>query len=191
MVTHKKPAVTFLHGVSYDNNNNNMPPLNQQPMFDSAHSTISADGDKKKSRVSFGDISVREYERIVGDHPDTKVGPPLSIGWAFIEHRPLDLDQYEEVRLRKGNRRMSSITRKNILHNVFQIPEEEIRMAEKEVQRIMKNREKTSKQGKVSEKTEEAVQSLGRKLRRSFSKDRGILKGFLESQRLMFPTMAY
>lgn len=166
-----------------------MPP--REPTYSqdySAHSTISATESKKTTRVSFSSIQVREYERIVGDHPDTKVGPPVSIGWKFVENHEVDIDQYEADRTLKGTRRMSSITRKNLLHNVFGIPEEEIRNAEKEVQKILKSRERTSKQGKVSEKIEATTQSFGRRLKRTFSKGQ-LLKGLAESQR-MFPSMA-
>lgn len=165
-----------------------MPP--REPTYSqdySAHSTISACESKKTTRVSFSSIQVREYERIVGDHPDTKVGPPVSIGWKFVEQQKVQIDQYEASRTLKGTRRMSSITRKNILHNVFGIPEEEIRMAEKEVQKILKSRERTNSQSKVSVKIEATTQSFGRKLKRTFSKGQ-LFKGLVESQR-MFSTM--
>ena len=160
----------------------------------SAHSTMTADDQAsslkaKPSRVTFATIEVREYERVVGDHPDTKVGPPLAIGWAFVESEVSSVDDFEAEResTRKGLRRMSSITRKNVLKNVFLIPEEEIRLAEKEVQKILASREKTSKQGKVSEKLEEKLESFGRKLKRGVFRE-NLWKGFLESQR-MFPSM--
>jgi hypothetical protein len=45
-----------------------------------------------KRSVSFKTIEVREYERVLGDHPNTTHGPPMSIGWAFVEHDAIDLD---------------------------------------------------------------------------------------------------
>ena len=123
----------------------------------------------KSSHVSFGPIHVREYERIVGDHPDTRVGVPLAIGWAFYEKPAMSVDDYEKERVPKGILRMSSITRKNILHNVFGIPEEELRLAEKEVQKIKKLRQQSAKQSNVSARTESAFRSLGRKVRRALS----------------------
>jgi hypothetical protein len=171
-----------------------MPPLNNQTeMFSSdlsAHSTVTVNSAIKTTKVGFSSIEIREYERIVGDHPDTKVGPPMSLGWAFVEHESRSLDEYESSRQKKGTRRMSSITRKNILKNVFEISEEEIRNAEKEVQKILKSRQKTNSQGKASEKAEVVAQSFGRKMKRTFSKER-LWKGFVESQRHMFPTAAY
>jgi hypothetical protein len=117
--------------------------------------------------VSFGPIHVREYERIVGDHPDTRIGVPLSIGWAFYERKPVSIEQYEADRVQKGhNLRMNSITRKNLLHNEFGVPEEELRNAEKEIQKIKKQRMQSAKQIHASEKTEGALKGIGKKIRR-------------------------
>lgn len=125
-----------------------------------------------RKSVTFGDIEVREYRRIVGDHPDVKVGPPISIGWDFYENEPKSLDEFEEARpQRRKNLRLSSITRKNLLHNVFQIPEEEIRQAEKEVQKIQRQRDHSNKQGKASEAVEGAFLSARRKFTRTFSRE--------------------
>jgi hypothetical protein len=124
--------------------------------------------------ITFGNIHVREYERIVGDHPDTKVGVPLAIGWAFVERQPLSIEQYEDSRIRKGNLRLTSITRKNLLHNVFQIPEEEIREAEKEIQKIRKQRAMSSNQTLAVAQTETALRGISRKIRRGGWK---VLKG--------------
>jgi hypothetical protein len=132
---------------------------------------ISSDDDDEddrssRIRVSFGPIHVREYERIVGDHPDTQVGVPLSIGWAYYDRETgVSIEKYEADRIQKGNLRMSSITRKNLLHNIFGIPEEELRAAEKEVQQIKKHKERADRHKKLSYKTESAMKGIGRKLR--------------------------
>lgn len=123
----------------------------------------SFDGDR---RVSFSAIQVREYERIVGDHPDTRIGVPLTLGWGYIEHNTLPIDTYESERTSKGTLRMSSITRKNILHNVFGVPEEELRAAEKEVQKIKKSRERTSKQSDLGAKSESALKGFRRRVKK-------------------------
>jgi hypothetical protein len=118
--------------------------------------------------VSFGSVRVREYIRIVGDNPEVKVGPPISIGWDYMEREDQTLEEYEASK-RGGKRRLllSSITRKNLLHNVFGIAEEEIRDAEKEIQKIRRQRAQTVKLTKAGETVEGAMQSFRRKLRRS------------------------
>mmetsp|Transcript_131318 Transcript_131318/g.185291 ORF Transcript_131318/g.185291 Transcript_131318/m.185291 type:complete len:194 (+) Transcript_131318:42-623(+) len=117
-------------------------------------------------RVSFGDIRVREYERVVGDHPDTRIGVPISIGWAYLERDAVSLEKYEADRVSKGNLRLSSITRKNILHNVFGVPEEELRAAEKEVQKIKKSRERTNNQSDVGAKSQSAMKGFRRRVKK-------------------------
>jgi hypothetical protein len=122
-------------------------------------------------KVSFGPIHMREYERIVGDHPDTKVGVPLSIGWGYHEKNPVSIERFEADRLPKERLRMSSITRKNILHNVFGISEEELRAAEKEVQKIRKLREQTSKGVKKNGKPDTKFKLFKQTIRRALTAD--------------------
>jgi hypothetical protein len=160
--------------------------IDSEEYGDSLHSVTSrSSSSSKTSRVSFSYIEVREYERIVGDHPETKVGPPIAIGWGYVEKEVSCLDDFEDDRAktRKGIRKLTSITRKNILKNEFQVSEEEIRSAEKEVQKIVESRSRTNRQGKVGEAVEEKIGSLRSVLKRTFSKDR-IWKGILESQRM-------
>ena len=125
-------------------------PILVDPLHKQSTATTTADNNSDTSvssvsssvggSVRFGSIQIREYERIVGDHPDVKVGPPLGIGWNYVEHEPVDVNSYESSRRPTTRivRRLTSVTRKNILMNVFGIPEEEIAAAEKENQKIRK-----------------------------------------------------
>lgn len=117
---------------------------------------------RQRRSVSFGPIHVRQYERIVGDHPETKIGVPLAIGWAYYEDDKypdgVSIDRYEADRIRKGKIRMSSITRKNMLLNVFGLPEKEILMAEKRSRKISKQR--------GSSQTQSALKIFGRNVRK-------------------------
>jgi hypothetical protein len=158
-----------------------IPPVKSQSALSemSADATVvteASDASSDMLRVSFGEIQVREFERIVGDHPETRIGVPLTIGWAFHEKQPVSIERYEADRLPKGNLRMSSITRKNILHNVFGIPEEELRAAEKEVQKIKKGRNHSLKQSKIGAKTESGMKSIRRKVRKALNAE-AFIKG--------------
>lgn len=57
-----------------------------------------ASGARRRS-ISFAQVHIREYERVLGDNPSVRSGPPLSIGW---RHAPdpisMTLDDYEEGR---------------------------------------------------------------------------------------------
>ncbi|CAB9516920.1 expressed unknown protein [Seminavis robusta] len=179
-----------------------MPPLQRQADFlsDSEHSQITATPEEpliktvdvdeidqalhsNKKSVSFGSIQIREYNRVVGDHPDVQVGPPISIGWDFVEHESKSLDTYEADRPpRKFLRRLSSITRKNMLANVFGVPEEEIRAAEKEVQAIIKSRERTNKASKRGS----ALKSATKKMKRVMLGE-SLMKGLAAAAGAMMP----
>jgi hypothetical protein len=122
--------------------------------------------DARRRLVRFGSVQVREYNLTVGDHPEVKVGPPIALGWEYTELEPLELDDYEA--LYHGERlpfvrRLSSITRKNLLANVFGVPEEEIRAAEKENQRILARSKKMT--------PAKAVKSARKKLKNVFLGD--------------------
>jgi hypothetical protein len=124
-------------------------------------------------QVRFGSIERREYNRMVGDHPDVRVGPPITFSWEFGELPPMPIDVYEgekAERASKGLRKMSSITRKNMLRTVFEVSEEEIMVAEKEVQKIRKQREHSSKQSETSAVVESSLRRAGRKMRKTLGK---------------------
>jgi hypothetical protein len=148
---------------------------------ESTDSTVESTVTKSRKTVSFGVIQIREYNRVLGDNPDVRVGPPVSIGWEYVQNEALALNDYEINKPeRKHSLRMSSITRKNILKNVFGVPEADIVAAEKEVQKIRKQRLQTSHQGKTGRVVESAMQSAKRRLSRTFSTE-NLLKGLANS----------
>jgi len=122
---------------------------------------------RQERSVSFGPIHVRYYERIVGDHPDTRVGVPLALGWAYYEDEKdadgIPIERYECDRIHRGKIRMSSITRKNILLNVFEVPLEDIVEAEKRSKKLQKERKKFNN---AANPTQTAFKKLGKKIRK-------------------------
>merc|ERR1719446_67569 len=161
-----------------------MPPLNKTFYNDEPEKFLAPENERK-ARVSFHTVNVREFERVVGDHPETKIGPPVSIGWGYVDVEPLSLDHFETQKARKGIRRMTSVARRNILQ-IFGVPDDEILRAESEVRKIRESRERTNKQGNISGRTESALQSLKSKLKRSFSRER-LFRGVAEAQRHIYP----
>lgn len=117
------------------------------------------------TKVRFAFVQIRTYNRMVGDHPDVHVGPPLTLDWDYEQNDDVLLEDYENNRKpKKRVLRLSSITRKNILRNVFDVDDNEILGAEKEIQKIRKQRERTNKQSKTGAKVENAFQSARRKI---------------------------
>merc|ERR1712226_1022072 len=142
-------------------------------------------GTNMSIRVTFDTVDIREYERIAGDHPESKIGPPVALGWGYVEGKSVSLDEYELQKRRKAIRWLTSVARRNILQ-LFGVPDEEILQAEKDVQKIQQNRERTRKQGSISGRTESAVRNIKRTLKRSFSRER-LFKGFADAQHQMYP----
>jgi RNA exonuclease 4 len=151
-------------------------------------SAISASaGTSSKRAVSFGLIQIREYTRVVGDNPNVRFGPPISIGWEFVQKQALQLDVYESrKRWRREPLLMNSIHRRSMLRVIFDVPAEDIRAAEKEVRKIQKQRLQTLNQGTAGRVVENAMQSAKRRFRRTFSSDH-LLDGFANSNGGLIP----
>lgn len=133
---------------------------------------------KERKSVQFAAVKVREYNRIVGDHPDA-TSVPISIGWDFVEGPATPLDEYESTRpSRRRNLRLSTVTRKNLLVNVFQVDEKEISEADSKIKRIRRQRESSNKQGKIGAKVESALRSTKRKFRKTFFSTDELFQGF-------------
>jgi hypothetical protein len=144
----------------------------------------------------FGDVHVREFERIAGDHPAvTDRGPPLSIGWAYCDGDSISLDAFE-AQQQKLKQRLSSRnpynnntnnnnngqpsnnnyntslqpikgdTRRMILLHGFDVSKDDIQEMEREVEKTKKQRHQTASLPKWKEHVEIVVQSAGRKLKR-------------------------
>lgn len=143
-------------------------PVELTPSESSCSSLTSLAEARCKKSVSFGTVSVREFNRIVGEHPETKVGPPIALGNEFVENPTIHIDEFENSKPEaKRSLRMSSITRKNLLLNVWGYTENEVRAAEKEVQKIRKQRDLNK--GPVVSAVDSAVLTTKRKFRRIFS----------------------
>ena len=134
-------------------------------------------------RVVFGNIQVREYNRIIGDNPSVRVGVPVSLDWQFSELPEMSVDDYENSRPPyKSMLRLSSITRRNILMNVWGFSEEDIAEADKEIQKI-KRRQSRGPASAAIETTTRKAGGVGRKLRK------GIMKSLVATSRYMAPHM--
>lgn len=71
--------------------------------------------------VSFSCVHVREYSRILGDHPCCSAGPPLGLGWDVESKTSFDFEDYEKFRAThrqagpRSEMRVGSEVRRNIL----------------------------------------------------------------------------
>ena len=98
--------------------------------------------------VSFGVVQVREYERVVGDHPGVSdSGPALSLGWRYEENEvEVSVDSYERIHgSRKSNpiKPLKGTTRRIVLEVYFHVPKSEIYAAQREVAGTKQQRKET------------------------------------------------
>mmetsp|Transcript_73005 Transcript_73005/g.101533 ORF Transcript_73005/g.101533 Transcript_73005/m.101533 type:complete len:154 (-) Transcript_73005:181-642(-) len=70
--------------------------------------TTSSSSSSKK-QVCFGDLEIRSYGIVLGDHPNVSNGAPIQIGWDFHETQIRNLDLYEVMRgeRRRGKKQLS------------------------------------------------------------------------------------
>lgn len=67
---------------------------------------FSDDDNSANKEVRFGQVRIRDYERVIGDNPSVTCGAPISIGWKYVELEPFSVEQFEEIR--QGSRRNRS-----------------------------------------------------------------------------------
>ena len=59
---------------------------------------------RDEKEVSFGQVHVRYYERILGDHPSCQSGPSMGIGWKYYKSCSINIDMWESHRRRRHRR---------------------------------------------------------------------------------------
>mmetsp|Transcript_29728 Transcript_29728/g.45544 ORF Transcript_29728/g.45544 Transcript_29728/m.45544 type:complete len:177 (+) Transcript_29728:396-926(+) len=93
-----------------------------------------------KKHVSFSHCEVRDYKRIVGDHPKCKKGLPLAIGWEHSETtRFYSVDEHEcllshkrQQQQQQSPSKLNALERRRILRSVMRYSNDYLdRMEEK------------------------------------------------------------
>lgn len=97
---------------------------------------------KNEASVSFDHVSIREYPRILGDHPDVGLGPPITISWEYCDVDTLSLDDYESNRGPRKSKiqlRLHPNTRKRMMLNTG-ATKKEIEVATKAANKAQRQR---------------------------------------------------
>lgn len=121
-------------------------------------------------RISFNDVSIREYGLTVGDNPSCSSGPPLSLTWEYIETHSTNLEVYERIR---GPRRdlydliMDRDDRQEMLVEDWNVTRVEIAHAVRENFKVKNQRRRSVHNSKKTQKMDLFLESARRKLKRT------------------------
>ena len=127
-----------------------------------------------KRSISFSNLQVREYDLTIGDNPSVSYGPPVQLSWQYSEHNARSLEEYEnekQLDLSRGRRnsRVENISwvKREALLKRQGFSQDDIDTRMKEVNKVKQGRSVT-RALVVTGRTEEALESAGRKLKRFF-----------------------
>ena len=118
---------------------------------------------KPKGKVQFGSVTVRGYQRIIGDNPSCKTGAPISIGWTVeSETRHPTPEAHEMARGRAMRTSVQLILPREVRHDMLLklgYSEREIAQAVRSVLRD-KNRRRTTVNNLSAEVVEEKIETM-------------------------------
>ena len=133
---------------------------------------------ESKRRITFQEVTVREYDMVLGDHPNCSYGPPISLGWDYLEYEPMNVNEYEFHHSRRRNLRQLMLNfyrRQEIL--LKDHTEDELKSATKEKDRVMLNRNITRAMFKygigVGEYLDRAIHKIQKRVNSRKNKDAG------------------
>ena len=124
-----------------------------------------ASEDSCRSTISFGSILVREFTRIIGDHPEG----PLSIGWEYSQNDPIPVDEYENIKEHANCplERTTKFERILLLHKDYGFTLQELRDAETKAKRAQQRRAQSRQHhSKMFEYTESLSLVIARGIKR-------------------------
>jgi hypothetical protein len=126
---------------------------------------------RKLRSVSFHEVRVRQYERILCDFPASKNGPSIGLGWTYIQTRSKSVDHYEDNDRRRNQCRrkdfMLSRRARETLIREWGYSDRQIASVVRDLNRIRFQRRQTvNNLGVVSSKMEEIVETAKRRVKR-------------------------
>lgn len=128
--------------------------------------------------VNFGSVSTREYDRIVGDNPSCRSGPPLGLGWNYSSCEEISIDSHQlKYQIKREKKRpvtgntlypVTERKRESILKTDWGYTDEELQMSQDEIIRIQWERYNTIKALQILEK----AKALGASCKQTLKKVR-------------------
>merc|ERR1719188_2199586 len=105
--------------------------------------SISCEPNQMKHTVSFNQISIRQYEIEIADHPGMTGGPPIGLGWDYTKEDSYEFSTYEFER--KPRRSYCQLylpkeRHKFLLKRDCSFTDEEIKLASKKAKSYRRSR---------------------------------------------------
>jgi hypothetical protein len=104
------------------------------------------DRPRLKHNVSFSNLSIREFNIALSDHPECTVGPPIQLGWNYFDQDPVPVDLYEQTRQPRNRGRrllLPDLVRRYMLLEEAGYTKRDLQSAVAEVQRVKRERKST------------------------------------------------
>jgi hypothetical protein len=131
------------------------------------HDTDASSSCRLRKSVSFHQVEIREYNRIVGDNPAVTAGPAVSMAWKHHSKASFSLDQFEESRPPRrsaGEFQMPANIRTSLLTKNG-ASQRDLQRSQSEILRIKRHRQASAAMQEL-EGTQILVQSVKRKWKR-------------------------
>eukprot|EP00979_Chaetoceros_neogracilis_P018648 scaffold10954_cov267-Chaetoceros_neogracile.AAC.6 len=152
MITHETILISSMSVSSLGKSlSRTIPPTPPPPTQDTLVLPMSKAVGKVKRFVSFGDVNIREHERIVGENPCVSSGPALELGWEYCDHSipSQSVDEFEHIRtyvtprLNKSELIVCRMERTKMLRHDFDISKADIASAIRSINRTKADRRQT------------------------------------------------
>jgi hypothetical protein len=129
--------------------------------------------DSMKKQARFGTVQVRFYEQEIEVNPSVSNGVAVGIGWGYKCCTLLTIDEWEAQKAQDSHRSMSQLviprrTRERMLLEAG-FTQKDIAHAMRQIRRVKNQRKTTIEQLKMKRYTDEAIESVIRKLKRLIS----------------------
>lgn len=126
---------------------------------------------KPSVTVRFGYVSVRSYQRIIGDNPSCKTGAPISIGWSVeSETRHATPDAHDLARGRAVRTSSELVLSREVRHDMLKT----LGYSDREIAHVVrvvlkdKNKRRTTVNNLPAEAVEEKLESVTNGVKRMF-----------------------
>ena len=135
----------------------------------SSTSNEAKDLDQTKPHVKFHQITIREYNRTLGDNPSVSAGPPIALDWEYNpESEILTIEDYEAQKPQR-RRNVELVVPRNLREKLLKFEcgfsRRQIAQSVRSVQAVKQNRRQTVNNlhsSKTQEKLENFKRALGR-----------------------------